>query len=176
MVKGLQFTDCLRAIEMAEPTSDNNTVGPGNTMFDNGTGVAIRTSGASGNVIIGNKIGTNSTGTAIPPELGNGNHGILIEAASGNVIGGPVTASRNIVSGNIVGIRIDGSATANEIYGNFIGVDVTGTVDLGNSAEGISITGGSSNNTIGGTGSRANVISGNASTTSRFSRAHRTTT
>ena len=49
---------------MAQPTSDNNTVGPGNTMFDNGTGVAIRTAGATGNVIIGNKIGTNQAGTA----------------------------------------------------------------------------------------------------------------
>ena len=163
-VQGLQFTDCLRAIDMSQPASDNNTIGPGNTMFDNSFGVAIRTSDATSNVIIGNKIGTNQAGTASGPEVGNLLNGILIEGASGNLIGGSDASRRNIVSGNVVGIRIHGPiATGNEIYGNFVGVDVTGTVDLGNAAEGVSITGGATGNTIGGIGSRANVISGNTS-------------
>ena len=49
----------------------------------------------------------------------------------------------------------------NEVYGNFIGVDPTGTVARGNGGNGVDIIG-SSDNTIGGTTlSTRNVISGN---------------
>lgn len=57
------------------------------------------------------------------------------------------------------GIRIQQNGS-NEIYGNFIGTDTTGTTDLGNTLDGIIIR--SANNTIGGTtNSNLNLISGN---------------
>lgn len=69
-----------------------------------------------GNVIKGNYIGTNVTGTAA---LGNGDIGINVEASSNNTIGGTKPAERNVVSGNQTGIRILGQgATGNKVLGN----------------------------------------------------------
>ena len=57
-----------------------------------------------------------------------------------------------MISGNgAEGIRIDGAgATGNLVQGNFIGTDRTGTIDLGNAGDGISILAGASGNVIGG--------------------------
>ena len=63
-----------------------------------------------------------------------------------------------------IGVLITGSGTKqNDVQGNYIGTDVTGTIALGNSGPGVFIAG-SSNNVIGtnAAGDR-NVISGNAS-------------
>ncbi|MCP4387659.1 MAG: DUF4347 domain-containing protein, partial [Gammaproteobacteria bacterium] len=52
----------------------------------------------------------------------------------------------------------------NTIEGNYIGTDVTGMLDLGNTTFGINVTTGAENNTIGGTtAAQRNVISGNDS-------------
>ena len=60
------------------------------------------------------------------------------------------------------GISIDGATVGNRIEGNFIGTDVTGTIDRGNTDDGVNIFGGASENVIGGTTPAArNVISGN---------------
>ncbi|MGH7452484.1 MAG: LamG-like jellyroll fold domain-containing protein, partial [bacterium] len=124
------------------------------------SGIWLQTNG--GNVIAGNYIGTNVTGTA---SLGNGFDGVTILDASGNTIGGTMPEARNVISGNKkrgVFIFISaGAATENQIKGNFIGTDVTGTVALGNSGYGVLIQD-APNNNIGGTipGAR-NVISGN---------------
>ena len=70
----------------------------------------------------------------------------------------------NIISGNgIDGVQIINSASVgNTIQGNIIGLDITGTVDLGNSRNGVLIN--SSFNIVGGTNSAArNIISGNQS-------------
>jgi hypothetical protein len=124
-------------------------------------GNGIRLNGNNNNVIQGNYIGTNITGTA---DLGNtsGFGGVFISVSSNNLIGGTTAAARNIISGNDgLGIWI-GRGTGNVVQGNYIGTDVTGTADLGNSS-GVFIDS-SSNNTIGGTlpGAR-NLISGNNS-------------
>ncbi len=74
-------------------------------------------------------------------------------------------ARGNLISGNGLGIQIDGSAaTENLIAGNTIGLDVNGTTALGNATEGVWIANGASDNTIGGgmTAQSRNVISGNA--------------
>ena len=83
-------------------------------------------------------------------------HGLHIIAGSSSVRGMAI----NRFSGN--GIAIFGNeATGNLAQGNFIGTDVTGTVDLGNSTDGVQIRG-AANNTIGGiTAEARNVISGN---------------
>ena len=120
---------------------------------------------SSGNVIRGNFIGTNAAGTAALP---NASSGISLINASNNTIGGTTAGARNIISGNQAdGIFIGGQtspADANIVQGNYIGTDVTGLLDLGNSNHGIQLDR-ASNNIIGGiksTGSTSsNLISGN---------------
>lgn len=122
----------------------------------NGFGISVS---GSGNLVTGNFIGTDRTGTA---DLGNSRDGVII-FGGGNVIGGVTPESRNLISGNDGnGIRLLGAlASTNFVQGNFIGTDAAGTVDIGNSASGVRLQT-ASNNTIGGTapGTR-NVISGN---------------
>ncbi|MCA9970813.1 MAG: right-handed parallel beta-helix repeat-containing protein, partial [Anaerolineales bacterium] len=135
----------------------------------NGDGIAItgdagRTS--SGNVIAGNRIGTNAAGTAVLP---NTAAGIRLGASfSGNsyvqnsTVGGTTPAERNLVSGNgSYGIAILGTfATDNAITGNYVGTDAAGTADLGNGAQGIWV--GSGSTRIGDvTPGAGNVVSGN---------------
>jgi parallel beta-helix repeat protein len=144
-----------------------------NLVSGNGaTGVAINT---SGNLIQGNRIGTNATGTAA---LGNGygstaghngDQGLTI-CASGNTIGGTTAPTANVISGNH-GAGLGLPSSNNQVTGNRIGTNASGSVALANGGDGITLTGfcmqapstGGSNNTIGGTASGAgNVISGNA--------------
>ena len=124
-------------------------------------GLSISSSGATNNVVKGNFIGTNVSGTS---PIGNGGHGVeLALTASNNLIGGTTAAERNIISGNSEGVIFISGAANNQVKGNFIGTDITGTLDLGNSGDGIRIdAGGLSNNLIGGTNpAERNIISGN---------------
>ncbi|MGO9923793.1 MAG: beta strand repeat-containing protein, partial [Isosphaeraceae bacterium] len=161
--------------------SANNTIGgaaagvsnliSGNSNY----GVLIETASATGNLVAGNYIGTDVTGTAA---LGNGLDGVLIDAsASDNTIGGTTAAARNVISANAYsGVEID-DANDNVVEGDFIGTDVTGTVALGNNvigkadglgefAGGVFLGNDASGNTIGGLTatpgtSAGNLISGN---------------
>ena len=113
-----------------------------------------------GNVVEGNFIGTDVTGT-LP--LGNGtcggDSGGVGFASNNNRIGGTTPAARNLISANSVGIVFNRSM-GNRVQGNFIGTDVTGTQPLGNTGQGVAIIG--SNNQIGGTAPGArNIISDN---------------
>ena len=142
-------------------------------------GNAIHISGAGGNVIHGNFLGTDVTGTAT---LSSGTHvlgnsvGVVIEGSQGNTVGGTYAPSRNLISGNTVdGVRIEasgasGTAGGNVVAGNFIGTDLSGTVPLGNGAHGVAISG-EGGNRIGATGGTTpegsctggcNIISANA--------------
>ena len=78
----------------------------------------------------------------------------------GNVIGGTTVADRNVISGNggdgvYVGPGLAGGTDSNTITGNFIGVDRSGSVALGNVGRGVTVY--SSSNLISG-----NVISANS--------------
>ena len=130
-------------------------------------GVALHGVGAQDNIISGNYIGTNISGTLPLPnrrgvELGNG--------ASKNMIGGSTPGERNLVSGNrTVGVFIhDKETTQNTVLGNFIGVTADGQASLGTNAIGVSISR-SGDNVIGGANATpggactgaCNVISGN---------------
>ena len=137
-------------------------VGAGNILSGNSSGIVI--DGASANFVLGNLIGTDPSGTI---DLGNTNNGITIQRSPNNTIGGSVAGARNIISGNNSnGIFIQNAGTAssgNIIQGNYIGTNVSGTAALANSSNGISISGGVSDSTIGGADSAArNLISGNA--------------
>jgi hypothetical protein len=109
---------------------------------------------SDGTLILGNRIGTDGTGTqAVPNETG-----VLILNARADVIGATTPGSGNLISGNTVaGVAIDGSDSL--VLGNFIGTDISGTAALPNGT-GIGIA--ASDNTIGGTDPGAgNLISGN---------------
>jgi Ca2+-binding RTX toxin-like protein len=119
--------------------------------------------GGTGNVLEGNFIGTDITGTI---GLGNGATGFtgVIVSGAGNTIGGTVAGSGNVISGNgDFGLRLTtSSATSNLVAGNFIGVNATGTAAIPNASTGLLIDTGSSSNTVGGTTAAAmNVVSGN---------------
>ena len=142
----------------------NNTIGGTSTavrnlISGNNNGVVIDSS-SSGNVVQGNYIGTNPAGTAVIPNI---SCGVVIRASPNNIIGGTVPGARNIISGNNqLGIWITNpAASGNLVQGNYIGTDVNGVADLGNSFSGVQIQN-SPNNIIGGTtGGARNVISGN---------------
>ena len=126
-----------------------------------GVGIVLNAS-ADGNVIQGNLIGTDKTGTAA---LAN-NFGIVSTnagTASGWTIGGAVAGAGNVISGNNNdGIQLGAPGTGAVIQGNRIGTDVTGTVALGNGIGGVRIFFQQTGATIGGTAAAAgNQISGN---------------
>jgi len=130
--------------------------GAANLLSANEYGVEIAGTGATGNLVQGNLIGTDATGTL---DLGNST-GVWILAAPSNVVGGDTVQERNVISGNSMGILLQG-ATGTLVQGNFIGTDVTGTIALGNS-DGVVIAD-AYQNTIGGTAPGAgNIIAFNA--------------
>jgi titin len=118
-------------------------------------GIGLGTGG--GNVLAGNYIGVDSTGT----RAGNFGSGIRIGGSSNNTIGGTTTAARNVMSANFsTGLEVDGSS-GNLIQGNFIGTNIAGTASLTNGVGGIGFLN-STNNTVGGQAPGArNLISGN---------------
>jgi len=131
---------------------------------------AIRLTTNGNNVIEGCYLGPDANGTnAFVPANTNGlASGITIQSSSDNVIGGLTAAQRNLISGiDGTGISVSNGATRNLVQGNYIGVDVTGSVRLtdgsGNAYQRIGVyiqnAGG---NTVGGTSAGAgNLISGN---------------
>ncbi len=144
----------------ADNVIGGTAAGAGNVISGNtGRNITINGLDAAGNTIQGNFIGTDVTGTVA---LENG-RALLILDAPDNLIGGTASGARNIISGNLPGISIEGpDATGNVIQGNYIGTDVTGTAPLGNRGATIRLTNGASNNTIGGTAAGAGNIVANS--------------
>ena len=101
-------------------------------------GVRIDGPGTTGNLILGNFVGTDATGTAAVP---NTRDGVRIDESSNNVVGGTEPGAGNLISGNrACGLWLTGTGTTESlVQGNFIGTDVTGTLALGNAADGLLI-------------------------------------
>lgn len=137
-------------------------LGQGNRLSGNHrAGIWIADLRTSGNVVIGNYIGTDSPGTNT---LANLNAGVFIGfGASHNTIGGESQMTGNLVSGNYGdGIRLQGPTSDNVVIGNYIGTDSSGLSALGNGAFGINVSYGARNNVVGGNAVGArNLISGN---------------
>ncbi len=143
-----------------------NIIGPGNVIAGNSyDGIYLDGTATTQNVIQGNSIGINSSGSAIANGTG-GNpsnaDGVQLHNAVGNTIGGTAPGTGNIIAGNQGhGVFVEGGSSQNVVQGNFIGTTSGSSAGLGNSTDGIRIQE-SFNNTIGGTAAgAANVISGN---------------
>lgn len=92
------------------------------------------------NVLVQNNfVGTDRTGTNA---LGNGAVGVTVG-----------TSTKNIIFGNVIGGNgshgINLITASNSVQGNFIGTDLTGTLNLSNHTDGVAVTSGSDNK-IGG--------------------------
>jgi hypothetical protein len=138
--------------------SADNVVDHRNVIATNLRGVLLSGPGAIGNTVQDNLIGTDPAGTG---DLGNALEGVRIDNASDNLVTGNATGSQ-VISGNDVGVLIIGNAaTRNRVLGNFIGTDITGTFDLGNSQEGVRIENAPGNSIGGSSSADRNVISAN---------------
>jgi Bacterial Ig-like domain (group 3) len=143
--------------------SDRNVIS-GN--YKNG----IFVDGGSDNLIQGNFMGTDATGTHILSNPGDPANDIYIGikiSGSDNTIGGTTSGAGNVVSGSSYDVEIQGvlePAMNNAVQGNFIGTDASGSGEpagpRGRTGSSGVLVIGSSGNTIGGTTPLArNVIS-----------------
>lgn len=143
--------------------SSNNLIGSTsghNVISGNGLHGVNILAGGSSNSIIGNYIGTDSTGSTA---MGNTGDGIRIQSVPSTTIGGGGTNAGNVISGNGGdGIYVTGStsATGTTLRQNFIGTTAAGTGDLGNGGNGIQFASVFGTASIGSAGV-GNVIAGN---------------
>ena len=121
--------------------------------------IGANTDSSINNTIEGNLIGTNAAGTTAIPNLFSG---VVLDS---NVKDSTVTD--NVISGNsrsgleLIRSGID-APTANTIADNAIGVGANGTTPIGNGRDGVSLSDGATQNTIGGTAAGdGNVIANN---------------
>jgi len=164
-VDGINITGAITSTTIGGLTSTPGT-GLGNVISGNNQdGVEINGGTNSGISFLGNVIGLGPAGMAARPNLANG---INLTNSVSQTIGGSTATARNIISGNGNDPADDGidlGGNNHVIQGNFIGTDITGAVDLGNTGGGIAINAGD-NNQIGGSTATpgtapGNVVSGN---------------
>ena len=114
----------------------------GNTL----NGVRLAGAGTASNQVHGNTIGLDAAGSSV---VGNGGAGVYLDLQVGaHTIGGTAAGSRNVISGNGLGVHVDGANNIT-IQGNWIGLDAGGNLDRGNNGPGVQSR--SVNLTIGGT-------------------------
>jgi hypothetical protein len=123
---------------------------------NNQSGVNLGGALSTNNFLLGNFIGLNATNGAVV----NGADGVRVNAPR-NFIGGGATGARNIIAGNTgQGIEITAAGVGTVVRGNYIGTDPSGTVDRGNSIDGVLVNAGGV--VIGGVNAgEGNLISGN---------------
>lgn len=133
-----------------------NTIGPDNVISNNFFGVSINSDNTGYNIVTGNMVGTDPTGTA---SLGNGSNGVSINGGHDNLIGGANPVDGNLISGNMeFGMGLwNANSISNTIANNFIGTDVNGAIALGNGYDGVHMNGPAYNVV------HDNLISGNGS-------------
>lgn len=126
-------------------------------------GILLVSPDSTDNLIRGNYIGTDRTGTTSVRNTTNGIY--LLAGAANNDIGGIGNGDGNVISGNGAdGVLMETEQTrGNRLLGNFIGTSATGMQRLSNGNDGVEIGQGSADNIIGGGfgGGSGNIISGN---------------
>lgn len=148
--------------------ADNNRVGGSSSVYRNiisaNHEIGVYIEASDNNTVCGNYIGTNRNGTGTfyynegTDSLIQAN-GVEINTLSKyNIIGGDEPGEKNVISGNrVYGAIYYGQVSENNIAGNFIGTDATGTLAIPN-ATGICVDDASNHNTI-----ENNLLSGNVS-------------
>jgi hypothetical protein len=159
---GLEFrgTYEVAALELRVGASDNQ-LGPGLIFagLKKGYGIRMRDRETTGNRVIGSWCGVTGDGTEVSPVTQDCI--VIDKGAARNIVGGEAGHDRNVLSGSQggSGIRIDDSegygTGENQVLGNWLGLDATGTVAVGNEY-GVRIASESNGNQIVG-----NVVSGN---------------
>jgi len=126
------------------------------------SGILMDGSGSHDNTVIGNKIGTDHSGSAA---IANGQNGVRLQNGThNNTIGGHGTTDvRNIISGNTLdGILLLSGATQNYIDGNFLGLGANGLTVIPNGLGGVALINAPNNGIGSAFASTSQYISGNA--------------
>ncbi len=132
--------------------------GEGNLISANGSNGVVITDNSSEVYIEGNKIGTDITGKE---NFGNGREGILIDNAQ-NIYIGSSEGGRNLISGNLEGIRIANKSQNIFMVNNKVGTDIDGEFAIPNQEDGIDIDTTTFNLFVGDAETEiGNLISGN---------------
>ena len=117
-------------------------IGAGNSTVE---GLAIGQFGKDGirlfsggnDIITGNFLGTDVTGTKALP---NFDAGVSIDNSNNDVIGGTTPAACNIISGNTnQNIYLINGSSGNSVQGNFVGLTATGESTLADNGNGVSL-------------------------------------
>ena len=124
------------------------------------SGAGIVLDGGGGNLVQGNRVGTDPSGTIAQPD----GQGIEVVGSTSNTIGGTAAGAANLISGTwgpasswSAQRGLDGKPD----YGNLIGTTTDGSSPLGNQGDGILIEG-VTGNSIGADSAGGNVISANS--------------
>ena len=144
---------------LVKNSSSNQIGGAGalrNVIADNASSGIQMNGSSTANVVEGNYIGVDISSSVA---LANGGNGVFLNNVSGNFVGSG--GAGNVISGNASsGVLISGlTATGNVVEGNTIGLDMTGTIAVGNGLHGVFVENATLGNTIGGLA--GNVISAN---------------
>ncbi len=136
------------------------TPGERNVIGGTDFGIQIDGSDTAHNVVIGNFIGTNMSGTTA---VGNFLGGVLFHmGAYENRVGGSAPGEGNLISGNGEGVGLQTGSHDNVVVGNLIGTDASGTTALGNQTSGVVARWDAYRNQVGGLNpGEGNLISGN---------------
>ncbi|HET6262952.1 MAG TPA: hypothetical protein VFG99_12045, partial [Chloroflexia bacterium] len=148
-------------------SASNNIIGGTNESYRNvisgnfdGVRIARLRAGqfADNNLIQGNFLGTNASGTAA---IGNYVAGVsLLIGARNTVVGGAQPEMRNLISGNVTFGVIVSSANDTKIQNNYIGTNASASGPVPNQSSGIYISDGYTN-TIGGGVGLGNLVAYN---------------
>jgi gliding motility-associated-like protein len=142
--------------------SNSNTVGGSlaseRNIFSGNSDVGVYMNNSDNSTFNNNYIGATASGNAA---LANLTHGMYITTGSdNNTFNNNVIAANGTAAGHN-GITLVSNSNGNTFTSNRIGIGSSGAA-LANFTDGINISGGSSNNTIGGTsGSNGNIIANN---------------
>ncbi len=122
-------------------------------VIQNFAGDGVLLDGGGDHVVQDNFIGTDSAGAVAN---GNAAAGVHVLNSSGNSIGRTVADLGNLISGNGIGVHIEGAmSSGNVVQANSIGTTRSGTAPLANTLAGVVLSGSASGNQIGGTDSGA---------------------
>lgn len=112
-----------------------NDANEGNVISGNGFTAIHLFRNCHYNTVAGNLMGTDKNGTT---SIRNTICNIYVNESNNNQIGGGLAVQRNLISCcSGYGIYIENCTLTNKIQGNYIGTDISGTLDLGNSNHGI---------------------------------------